>query len=54
MPKLDNFLRRLKKLNVIRQGDVPGEYVFNVKLYQVYLTLKTYKPYPRANEPKHC
>lgn len=53
MPKLDNFLRRLKKLNVIRQADVPGEYLFNVKLYQVYLTLKTYKPSPRGAESKH-
>jgi hypothetical protein len=51
--KLDNFLRRLKKLNVIRAGDVPGEYVFNVKLYQVYLTLKTYRPASRHEEPRH-
>jgi hypothetical protein len=53
MRKLDNFLQRMKKLNVIRQGDVPGEYVFNVKLYQVYLTLKTYQPSRREDEPKH-
>jgi hypothetical protein len=51
--KLDNFLRRLKKLNVIRGGDTPGEYLFNVKLYQVYLTLKTYKPSSRRDEPRH-
>ncbi len=51
--KLDNFLRRLKKLNVIRGGDTPGEYVFNVKLYQVYLTLKSYKPASRRDEPRH-
>jgi hypothetical protein len=53
LPKLDNFLRRLKKLNVIRQADVPGEYLFNVKLYQVYLTLKTHRPSPRGNGPGH-
>ncbi len=39
--KLDNFLRRLKTLNVIRQGEVAGEYAFNIRMYQVYITLKT-------------
>ena len=41
--KLDNFLQRLQKLEVIRAGDFLGEYIFNVKLFQVYLTLKTLK-----------
>jgi hypothetical protein len=51
--KLDNFLRRMRKLNVIRPGEVPGEYQFNVRMYQVYLTLKTYHPSSRKDEPKH-
>ncbi len=36
----DNFLRRMRDLNVIRQGDRPGEYVFNVLMvrYYIYLT----------------
>ncbi len=38
---LDNFLQRLKKLNVIRPGEVAGEYAFNIRMYQVYITLKT-------------
>jgi hypothetical protein len=52
--KLDHFLKRLKRLNVIRAGEVLGEYVFNVRLYQVYLSLKTIKKQPdRGDEPRH-
>ncbi|MGO9914690.1 MAG: hypothetical protein ACLQIB_08255 [Isosphaeraceae bacterium] len=39
--KIDNFLPRLKKLTVIRPGEVAGEYAFNIRMYQVYITLKT-------------
>lgn len=42
--KLDNFLRRMKGLNVIRSGDAPGVYHFNILLYQVYLTMKYRRP----------
>ncbi len=36
----DNFLRRMVDLNVIRRGDLSGEYVFNVLMvrYYIYLT----------------
>ena len=37
--KLDNFLRKMRKLNVIRPGDIPGEYVFNVRMVRVYIWL---------------
>ncbi|MFP4192785.1 MAG: hypothetical protein ACLFU6_12005, partial [Candidatus Hydrogenedentota bacterium] len=37
--KLDNFLRRMRDLNVIRQGDGRGEYVFNMRMVQLYLWL---------------
>jgi len=37
--KLGNFLQRMKKLNVIRNGDSAGEYVFNVQMVRVYIWL---------------
>jgi hypothetical protein len=37
--KLDNFLQKMKHLNVIRSGVVQGEYVFNVRMVGVYLWL---------------
>jgi len=51
--KFDNFIKRLKQLKVIRTGEIPGEYIFNIKMYQVYLTLKSYSPSSREDEPKH-
>jgi hypothetical protein len=51
--KLDNFLRRLRKLNVIRSREIPGEYQFNVRMYQIYLTLKTYRPPTGKSEHRH-
>ena len=38
--KLNNFLQRMKKLNVLRSGDSPGEYAFNVRAVQFYIYLK--------------
>ena len=50
--KLDNFLRRLKTPNVIRQGEATGEYEFNIRMYQVYITLKTiHDQAPAASRP---
>jgi hypothetical protein len=37
--KLDNFLRRMKGLKVIRAGDSKGEYVFNVRMVRLYIWL---------------
>ena len=37
--KLPNFLRKMRTLNVIRSGDIQGEYVFNVRMVRVYIWL---------------
>ncbi|MGQ9648905.1 MAG: hypothetical protein ACUVXJ_02220 [Phycisphaerae bacterium] len=37
--KFDNFLAKMKRLNVIRSGDLPGEYVFNVRMVRLYIWL---------------
>jgi len=38
--KLNNFLQRMKKLNVLSSGELPGEYAFNVRMVQLYIWLK--------------
>lgn len=37
--KLDNFLQKMKKLNVLRSGDHIGEYVFNHPMVRFYIYL---------------
>lgn len=37
----NNFLQKMKKLNVIRSGEVRGEYVFNSRLVRLYLLLNS-------------
>lgn len=39
--KLDNFLQRMKELNVIRLGDVRGEYIFNNRMVRLYIWLES-------------
>jgi len=39
--KLDNFLKRMKTLQVIRSGTVAGEYVFNVRMVRLYIWLQS-------------
>ncbi len=39
--KLGNFLQRMKKLNVIKPGEVRGTYVFRVQMVQMYITLRS-------------
>ena len=39
--KFDNFIQRMKKLNVIRSGDVRGEYLFNVRMVRLYIWLQS-------------
>lgn len=39
--KLDNFLQKMKKLQVIHGGDVAGEYVFNVRMVRFYIWLES-------------
>jgi len=41
-----NFLQRMKRLNVIRAGDVRGEYVFNHRMVRLYIWLKTIRHVP--------
>jgi len=45
--KLNNFLQKMKRLNVIRSGDVQGEYVFNVRMVRVYIWLDSHRKVPR-------
>lgn len=44
--KFDNFIQRMKKLNVIRTGDTPGEYVFNLRMVRLYIFLSSSKVRP--------
>jgi hypothetical protein len=37
--KFNNFLQRMKKLNVIRSGEVQGEYTFNLRMVRLYIWL---------------
>jgi hypothetical protein len=37
--KFNNFLQRMKKLKVLRSGEVKGEYVFNSRLVRLYISL---------------
>ena len=38
--KLNNFLQRMKKLRVIRAGEIPGQYIFNSRMVHLYIRLK--------------
>lgn len=37
--KFNNFLQKMKRLGVLRSGEVQGEYVFNVKMVRLYIWL---------------
>ena len=39
--KYNNFLQRMKKLNVLRSGDIQGEYIFNSRLVRLYILLNS-------------
>lgn len=39
--KLNNFLQKMKSLNVLRSGDVQGEYVFNMRMQRLYVWLQS-------------
>lgn len=41
--KSNNFLQRMKKLKVLRSGDVQGEYIFNSRLVRLYILLNAIK-----------
>jgi hypothetical protein len=40
--KFNNFLQRMKRLGVIRPGEMQGEYVFNHRMVQLYIWLKSF------------
>jgi hypothetical protein len=37
--KFNNFLQKMKAMQVLRSGDDAGEYVFNVRMVRVYIWL---------------
>ncbi|MBI5178946.1 MAG: ATP-binding protein [Nitrospinae bacterium] len=39
--KFNNFLQRMKKLKVLRLGDVKGEYIFNIRMVWFYIYLQS-------------
>ncbi|MFA6356340.1 MAG: ATP-binding protein [Candidatus Omnitrophota bacterium] len=41
--KFNNFLQRMKKLNVLKSGDELGEYIFNSYLVRLYILLNSHK-----------
>ena len=42
--KFNNFLQKMKQLQVLRSGDEAGSYEFNIRMVQVYIWLKSTKP----------
>ncbi len=42
--KLDNFLRKMRQLNVLRPGNAQGEYVFAVRMVALYIWLRSQEP----------
>jgi hypothetical protein len=39
--KFNNFLQRMKKLNVLKSGEERGEYIFNTLLVRLYILLNS-------------
>jgi hypothetical protein len=39
--KLNNFLQKMKRLGVLRPGELSGEYVFNVRMVRLYVWLQS-------------
>jgi hypothetical protein len=39
--KFNNFLQRMRRLKVLRRGDVQGEYVFNMRMVRLYLWMRS-------------
>ncbi len=39
--KFNNFLQKMKKLKVLRSGDIQGEYIFNVRMVRLYIWLQS-------------
>lgn len=41
--KYSNFLKKMRELNVIRKGDVQGEYIFNIRMVLLYIRMQSQK-----------
>jgi len=39
--KFDNFLQKMKRLKVIRSGEIKGEYIFNMRMVRLYIWLQS-------------
>jgi hypothetical protein len=39
--KFNNFLQRMRKLKVLRRGAVQGQYVFNMRMVQMYIMMRS-------------
>ena len=39
--KFNNFLQKMKKLHVIRSGEIRGEYIFNLRMVRLYIWLQS-------------
>jgi len=39
--KFNNFLQKMKRLQVLRSGDVQGKYIFNVRMVRLYIWLQS-------------
>jgi len=39
--EFDNFLQKMKTLQVLRSGEVQGEYVFNLRMVRLYIWLQS-------------
>ncbi|MCX5682775.1 MAG: hypothetical protein NT049_03725, partial [Planctomycetota bacterium] len=50
--KLNNFLQKMKRLNVIRSGDSKGEYVFIHRMVWLYIWLNSIREGTAKNEAK--
>lgn len=48
--KFDNFLQKMKRLNVIQSGDVRGEYVFIIRMVRVYIWLQSLNAQTKAED----
>jgi hypothetical protein len=46
----NNFLQRMKRLNVLRSGDVRGEYLFNVRMVRLYIWLDSLRKVRKDDE----
>jgi hypothetical protein len=47
--KLNNFLQKMKRLKVLRSGDVQGEYVFNMRMVRLYIWMRSIREVPGAS-----